>query len=371
MLKTRCDRDELTEAFGAILGIVPSTQPLKPILLNFHLHSQDGGLVVEATDLDVGARIRVERVEVLEEGRLALPAQRLASLLREVPQKEVFFDGLAEQHGALVGAESYEFRLLGSDPEEFPEIPTFDSAEALSLPRDKFLEVLRRVGIATSRDPARFQLTGVFVEVAKDRLTMTATDGKRLTNDHFRIENPGGVEASGILPNRAVDVLAKLLPQGESKFKFALGETDFFVGFGSGELTAKLIQGTYPDYQVAVSQKMEVRVTGKRTDFLAAARTAALMTDKETATVIFRFEQDKAFMTTQARDIGESKIEVPISMQGEPIEIRFNPTYFIDALRCVNEEEVRLEFVQSGKPGSVRGGQHYRHMLMPLVVATA
>jgi DNA polymerase-3 subunit beta len=238
--------------------------------------------------------------------------------------------------------------LIGEDPGEFPALPTLNQEESLSIPREKFLEMLRRVAIAASRDPARYQLTGVFVEVDGDKMVMTATDGKRLTNDYIRIENPSGFAKRGIVPNRAVDALLKVLPKGDTDFGFSMGESELHVAFGSGELTSKLIEGTYPDYKVAVSQKM-----------------------KETATVIFHFEEGRACMTTQARDIGESRIEIPISLQGEPIDIRFNPTYFIDALRCVLEEEIRLEFLDGAKPGSIRGSQHYRHMLMPLVVATA
>jgi DNA polymerase-3 subunit beta len=372
MLKVRCDRDELAEACSAILSIVPTLQPLKPILLNFHFFTQGGRLFLEATDLDIGARIGLERVEVLEDGALALPAQRFSSLVREVPQKEIVLEAEGEgASAAIVRAESFEFRLIGEDPGEFPALPTLNQEEALSTPREKFLEMLRRVAIAASRDPARYQLTGVFVEVDGDKMVMTATDGKRLTNDYIRIENPSGFAKRGIVPNRAVDALLKVLPKGDMDFGFSMGESELHVAFGSGELTSKLIEGTYPDYKVAVSQKMEVKVTGKRTDFLAAARSAALMTDKETATVIFHFEEGRACMTTQARDIGESRIEIPISLQGEPIDIRFNPTYFIDALRCVLEEEIRLEFLDGAKPGSIRGSQHYRHMLMPLVVATA
>ena len=105
----------------------------------------------------------------------------------------------------------------------------------------------------------------------------------------------------------------------------------------------------------------------KRADFLAAARSAALMTDKQTASVKFRFEEGKAILSTQAREIGESKIEIPISLEGEALEVRYNPAYFIDALRCLNEEEVRIEFFNAEKPGALRGGQHYRHLVMPLV----
>ena len=371
MLNFRSDRDELADAFGALIGFVPTAQPLKPILLNFHVLSRDKQLLIEATDLDIAARIRVERVEIEEDGELALPAQRLSSLIREIPAKEVAFESVADLAGVDIRATGFEIRLLGQDPGEFPSIPVFDDAAVLDVPRDKFVETLRRVAVAASRDPARYQLAGVYLELDGDSVRMTATDGKRLTHDHFRISGSTDLTGSGILPNRAVDALLKVLPQGETEFRMALGENDLYVDFGIGEMTAKLVQGSFPDYQLAVSQEAKIKVTGKRSDFLTAARSAALMTDKETATVVFRFDDGVASLTTEARDIGESKIEVPIALNGEPVEIRFNPTYFIDALRCVTEDELRLEFQDSGKPGSIRGGQNYRHMLMPLVMATA
>jgi DNA polymerase-3 subunit beta len=368
MLKLRCDRDELSEAFVAAQGIIPASQPLKPILLNFHLRTEDGQLVVEATDLDVGVRIRVERVEILEDGELALPGQRMTSLVKELPQKELVFEALPEENGVTLRGEGYEFQVLGDDPREFPEMPTAKSDEGVGVSRDKFVEVLRRVAIAASRDPSRYQLTGVFFEIDGERLTLTATDGKRLTNDQMRVENSAGVEAKGIVPNRAVDTLLKVVLQGDSEIRLVIGEANLQVRFGKGDLTAKLIQGAYPDYKVAVGQPVAARVTAKRNDFLSAARSAALMTDRDTNTVIFSFREGSAFLSTQARSIGASRIEVPISLQGEPVEIRFNPTYFVDALRCVTEDDVRFEFLASNKPGTVRGGQHYRHMLMPLVV---
>jgi DNA polymerase-3 subunit beta len=368
-MKVRCDKNELAECLGDILGIVPATQSVKPIFLDFHLKTENGHLVVEVTDLDLGARIRLARVEVLEEGELALPAARFYSIVREVPDKNIILESLSDGRGATLRADGYEFKMLGEDPREFPSVPAFAKTGVLTASREKFLEMLRRVAIAASRDMARFQLTGVFFEVEGEKLILTATDGKRLTNDHMTIENPSGIQARAIVPNRVVDVLLKVLAQGGEVFSFVMGDPNFQASFGRGELTGKVIQGTYPDYRVAIPHQINVRVTAKRNDFLSAARSAALMTDKQTATVVFRFEDGKACLNTQASDIGESKIEVPIALQGEPLEVRFNPTYFIDALRSLTDEEVRIEFFDAEKPGAVRGGQHYRHLVMPLVTS--
>jgi DNA polymerase-3 subunit beta len=371
-MKVRCDRIELADALNALLGIVPPTQTARPILLNFYLRTDDDRLSVEAMDLDIGARMTIEHVEVLEAGELTLPAGRLTSLVRELPDRNIGIESSDSGHGAYLRAEGYELKILGEDPEEFPRVPSPSVEQFMSVDRDQFLESLRRVAIASSHDPARYQLTGVFFEVEEDRLTLTATDGKRLTNDVLRIGNESGAAASGIVPNRAVDIIMKVVGQGDPQFKFTIAEADIHLSFGRGEFSSKLIQGKYPDYRWVLSAQANLKVKAKRSDLMAAVRSASLMTDRETSTIQFHFGADTCRLTTQAANIGESRIEVPVSSQGDrDIEIRFNPNYFIDALRCVADEDVRLEFDDSDKPGTIRGRQNYRHLIMPLVAEKA
>jgi DNA polymerase-3 subunit beta len=181
------------------------------------------------------------------------------------------------------------------------------------------------------------------------------------------VDNPNGIERRAIVPNRVADVLMKVLAQGEAEFRLALGDPNLHASFGRGELAAKVIEGTYPEYRSALNLPAKVQVTFKKNDLLTAARSAALMTDRNTMSVIFRFDEGKVSIATQSAEIGESKIEVPISLRGSPIDVRFNPAYLIDALRTLNEEEIRMEFADHEKPAVVRGAQHYRHLVMPLV----
>jgi DNA polymerase-3 subunit beta len=331
------------------------------------METQDGRLVIQATDLDIGARIWLDRVEVVEPGQMAVPAARVSSLVRELPEKQVVLRALPEGRGAILQAQSCEFKLLGDDPGEFPQGPDFENDNAFTVMREKFVESLRRVCVAASRDLTRQQLTGVFFEVEGEKLKLTATDGKRLTNDVQRIDNPKNLERKAIIPNRAVDILLKVLLQGEPTVSMVIEDPNLQVSFGRGDLTAKVVEGRYPDYQVALSQKINIKATAKRSELISATKTAALMTDKQTATVLYSFGDGKVSLSTQASDIGESRIEVPIKLEGESVELRFNPTYFLDALRCLSDEELRMEFTDGEKPAVVRGGQHYRHLVMPLV----
>ncbi len=367
-MKVRCDRSELSEALGALSGIIPAAQTPKPILLNFHLTAENDQLHVEAMDLDMGSRLTIERAEVSEPGEVTAPAARFASLVRELPDREVQLDGLEGGRGLTVQTDGFELRVLGDDPAEFPRLSSFSGEGARSIDRDEFIESLRRVAVASSHDPARYQLTGVLFEFEEDQLILTATDGKRLTNDRVRIVEGEGEPVAAIVPNRAVDTILKVVAQGTPRFDLSLSENEVQVGFGRGHLSAKLIQGKFPDYRWIMDQQSNLKVMAKRADLLAAVKAASLMTDKETSTISFRFEDSILRLQTKASNIGESNIEVPVEAQGEEaVEIRFNPNYFLDALRCVPEDELRFEFGGGSKPGTLRGRRSYRHLIMPLV----
>lgn len=367
-MKIRCDRNELAERLQSISGII-STNTTKPILLDYLIRTENERLVIEATDLDISARISVERVDVESEGRLAIQANRLIGLIREIPASTVTLEGVKENRAVLIRSEGFEVLLLGDDPEEFPSVQSFNSETALEIPRETLYEVLRRVAIASSRDATRYQLNGVFFEIDGDKLSLTATDGKRLSNETIRIRNPASLKTAAIVPNRAVDVLLKVLASGEDNVRLSLLDTEIQVSFGHGQLMGKLIEGTYPDYRSALPAEKKTKVLAKRSDLMAAVRSASLVTDRETATVLFSFEGDTAVLESRASEIGESKIHVTISFEGEPVQVRFNPVYFLDAMRVVNEDPIRMEFCGPDRPGTIRAGSNYRHLLMPLVTS--
>jgi DNA polymerase-3 subunit beta len=327
-------------------------------------------LSITVTDLDISTRLVVERREVEEPGKVALPLSRLVSLLRELPGSGVVFETTGDSRNVTLRAESYEFRLLGEDPEEFPDFKGFSGEASLTLERDKFADMLRRVSVAAGRDANRYQLAGVCVDIEEDLLAMTATDGKRLTHDWMRISAPGTIVVSAIIPNRAVDAMCRILGIASDQLRFALHATDVQIAFDRGEMSAKNIAGKFPEYRGVIPTDVKTRVTARRGDLVQAARSASLVTDRESATILFRFEAGRIFLESKASDIGESRISIPAEVEGEPLQIRFNPAYFIDALRTVPEEEVRMDFCGPSKPAAVRGAQNYRHYLMPLVVGT-
>lgn len=369
-MKICCEKNELFERLQSIASITGAGPTTKPILQNCLLVADGDGVRIEVTDLDVSARLQIERQEVEKQGKLALPASLLVSLIRGFPGNKIVIDSMKDGRGATLRSEAGDcsFKILGENPDEFPEVRKFAGENALQLPGSKLGEMLDRVGVAASRDTSRYQLTGVFCEIAGKKLKMTATDGKRLTTDEMEIDNPDSLEVSGIIPNRAVDVMIKVLSQGTDTVQAALQETEVQLSFNGGELMAKLVEGTFPEYSSAIPEEVKTEVTADRGELADAVKNAQLVTNKETGAVVFRFKGNQIELEAKGSDKGEADIKIAAEIKGEDVEIRFNPSYFVDALRKIDTEQVRMEFYGPERPGAIRGEPSYRHYLMPLVV---
>ncbi len=360
---------DLVDRLSAILGIVSANSP-KPILGDFLLSAEAGNLTVEATDLEITGRIVVHKVEVARDGQLALPSVRLLAILKEISEDYVEIEALEDIPGAELNSSGFRFKILGHDPAEFPRAQTTEGAHSISLRRDRFHQSLRRVSVASSRDPTRFQLNGVFAEIVGGQIQFTATDGKRLTHDKFKLPEDAGIEVSAIIPNQAVDVLLKVLSSplvNDEKILLEIAEKHISVKTEDAIVISTLIDGMYPNYHIVFPQGTKTRAKGKRSDLLTAARSASLTTDKQTSTVLFKISADGLLVESNAKNIGESHVHVPLELDGDPLDIRFNPVFFIEALRTFDEDDVLLEFTGSEKPVTLKGSQNYVHLVMPLV----
>ena len=369
-MKIRCDRADLVERLSTIQGIIPTNTP-KPILGDFHLVAEAGRLAAEATDLELSGQVALPKAEIEEEGRMAVPCARLLSIVKEIPEDYVVLattgDTPYETNLETVG---YHFKILGHDPAEFPQSAELEGTRPITVSRSKLHESLRRVAVAASRDPTRYQLNGVFVEVSGGKIHFTATDGKRLTHDSFKPTQDDGLQISAILPNQAVDVFLRVLSSQmiqDETVKLHLSETHVALSTEDTRITSTLIDGLFPDYKSILPAETRLKVRASRSALLHDSKSAALTTDKQTATVLFRFAPEAVVVESNSKDIGESKIEVPVESKGDELEIRFNPVFLIDALRTFEENDVVLELTSADRPTVVKSAQSYLHLVMPLV----
>ena len=202
-MKITCDRQKLMSAFQTAASVAPSRSP-KPILQNIKLIAEGDKAILMATDTEVGIRLEVDGIEVASPGSVVLPVSRFGPILRESTSDTLTIstDGNSIE---IVGARS-KFKLSAENPDEFPEVATFDEKKYHVIGSRLLKELVRRTLFATDNDSSRYALGGVLLVFEEDKITAVGTDGRRLAKMEGQaksVEGHGASEITTIVPARA------------------------------------------------------------------------------------------------------------------------------------------------------------------------
>ena len=223
-MKAEFNRAALAEALGLVTTVVPARTP-KPILRSVHLSAADGAVRVCATDLEVGITYLISEVSVGEPGDIVVPADRLTAVVRESTDEVLAFEA-AEGKCEIRGADSH-FTILGQDAGQYPTVPQFDGEGELEISLDNLQGAIKQCLFATAKESTRYALNGVLWEVKGKKLTLVATDGRRLARVRLSLAaEPTGKLAGSklIIPAKTMALLDRL--GNSQKDKVAVKQVD-------------------------------------------------------------------------------------------------------------------------------------------------
>src|ERR671922_1983584 len=288
-MKFSVTKDKLLEGLQQVQNVV-STRTTLPILSNVLLQATDGEVHLTTTDLDVGVRGSFE-AQVEKEGATTLPARRLFNIIRELPSSEISVEVDGKNAASIRSGQSF-FKILGLPEEEFPPLPKFENAKVVTMRQKDLRDGLRKTAYAISTDETRYVLNGVLFSFKENKLTLVATDGRRLAMVDIELEFPRSQEADIIVPTKAVTELQRLLTDnGEVKVSMGSGQIAFDLN--KTLLVSKLIEGNYPNYRQVIPAETKERVTLMREEFLHALRRAEIMTSEKSNSVKLNFGKNK------------------------------------------------------------------------------
>jgi DNA polymerase-3 subunit beta len=225
--------------------------------------------------------------------------------------------------------------------------------------------MLKKTAYASSIDETRRVLNGVLLAFRSGKLTMVATDGRRLALVEHEVEFPSDEEVEMILPTKAVNELMHIL-KDEGDLAIHGQKNQVVFEFGETMMSTKLIEGVYPNYRQVIPSACEERVTVEREALLAAMRRVSLVTtDKSNATRL-TFGGNQLVIVTQTPEVGEARETMPIKYNGKQIEIIFNPEYVMDPLRNLEGDEVYIEMNDGHSPALIKCDLPFLYVLMPL-----
>ncbi|MBC7105511.1 MAG: DNA polymerase III subunit beta [Firmicutes bacterium] len=356
-------------AMAAALAVVQRAVGLKPPLAALscvHLKAEGGTLEFTATDLELTLRTWVP-AEISEEGRALLPARVLTDLIRRVPDETVVLSGADEANHTVFRYGGNRVVFAGLPPSEFPEATVAVEGPTLSLNEGALRDALREVIFAAaSTEENHPLLSAVCFAVDAGATEIVATDTYRLA--WRRLEHHGVQEAGVLLiPLRALAELTRLLSPGERTVELVMGAASVTFRHNDFLLSSRLLEGQFPNYRTFLPQSWCTRVRLAVKPFLEALERAALIVGKPPV-VRFRLEAE-GLLVEAVGETGRLEERVPLAeMEGEPLEIAFNPNFVADALRAQPEPETVIEFTGPLSAAVFRpvGKGHYFSLLLPV-----
>src|SRR6184192_2283711 len=332
-MKFSVTKEKLLEGLQQVQNVV-STRTTLPILSNVLLQANGNEVHLTTTDLDVGVRGSFE-AEVEKEGATTLPARRLFNIIRELPSSEIRIEVDGKNAASIRSGQSF-FKILGLPEEEFPPLPKFENAKVVTMRQKDLHDGLRKTAYAISTDETRYVLNGVLFSFKENKLTLVATDGRRLAM-LIELEFPRSHEADIIVPTKAVTELQRLLTD-DGDVKVSVGTGQIAFDLNNTLLVSKLIEGNYPNYKQVIPTETKERVTLERETFLNSLRRVSLLASDKSNSIKLNFTKNNIDITANTPEVGEAKESLPVAYKGRDFSIASNPEFLMAPLRNLTED---------------------------------
>ena len=368
-MKLRFNRQEVADALTGICGVA-ATRTAKPVLKCVRIEAKSDVLLLSATDLEFGLRCSITQVEVDEPGDTLVVADTLARIVREC-EDELLSVETTDNLLHLRGAGSH-FQIVTQDAADFPPVPTLDEAADFTVEESVLRRLIEWTVFASARESTRYAINGVLWEVEKDRLTMAATDGRRLSLAHGKLSaGATGSIPQVIVPTKALSLFARLPAEEGGTVGVKVTSNQLLLKAGKALISTSLVEGHFPKYQDVVPSDCDRKMAVGTAEFLSALKRAALLTNEESKGVRLALSEGNLTLSCRAPEQGEATVSLPVRYDDEPLEIGFNPVFILDVLRIAHTDEVTFAFKEPNRPGVLRLGDEFTYVVMPVNLASA
>ena len=360
-------KDQLLSGLQAVQNVV-STRTTLPILSNVLMRAEGDRLEFTATDLDVTIACGVE-AKVTKSGTSTVPVKKLFGIARELGGSEIEIE-VDEKNVCIIRSGPSFYKIHGLSADEFPPLPKFKDDKKVGLSQETVKSMMRKTSFAISTDEARYVLNGIFISLKDHKMTMVATDGRRLALVAEEVDVSEQSQGEFIIPAKAVNELNRLLQdKGELELKYSDNQAAFTLKDEKGVsvlIITKLIEGNYPNYRQVIPAETKERVALPREEFLHALKRAEIMTSEKANSVKLTFGKNNLAITANAPEVGEAKESIAINYKGKEIAVAFNPKYLIDPLNALPNDEVFIELIDELSPGVLKINGPFLYVVMPM-----
>ncbi len=370
-MKATINKNDILPVLAKIQGLAGRKTSLA-ITTNVLLKTAESGISIIATDLETGFE-GFYPANVDTQGVIAINARKLYEIVRDFPSEDIYVAEV-ENHWIKIGNQNVEYHIVGLNPDDFPEIPKIEAVDFFEIDSTAFHKMIEKmVIISGAPDDNRAHIIGIYAERIhednKKLFRMVSTDGSRLSKADFifakDFDLPPGDNV--LIPKKGLVEVAKFL-ESEGPVKIGIKDNNFIVKKEKETLIIRLLEGDFPEYGDIVAKKEGQDILLDCQLFLMMLKRMSILSSDEYKGVIFHFTQDKLVINSTNPDIGESKEDMEIGYKGDPVEVMYNPRFFIDTLGVLDEDNIVLNLVDDQKPCKLEGekDKSYLSVIMPM-----
>lgn len=365
-------KENLKKGLDVVCKVITKSFSL-PILSNILLDIEKNFLCLTATDLELAIKYWI-LVKTEKQGRVAVPAKFLNNLVSFLPEAQIL---LEEQNGFLnIACKGFNTRIKCLPSEDFPIIPQIPKEDFLEINIEAFSRGLAQVVENAALSQTRPELSGVYLSFQKEKLVMAATDSFRLAEKKLFFRNPCTTERTLILPQKTARELASLGSEKDQKMKIYFSSNQIMFEITTEELshpelqiTSRLIEGEYPNYQEIIPKAFQAEVVLARDKFLHHLKTASLFSGRiNEVKLTLKPQEQKLEIFSQSQEVGESRSYIPCQIKGEDMAVSFNWRFLVDGVSAMQSKEIILGLQGQQGPAVLKpmGDPNFIYIAMPI-----
>ena len=367
-MKIVCYKENILKALNSVVKGVASKTTM-PILEGILIQTNDNEIKLTSYDLEIGIEYIME-CEVKEQGSTVVNAIMFSEIIKKLPDTEIYIS-LNENNLLEIECEGSLYKLTTMNPDEFPELPKIEVENSIELEQNMLKNMIRKTIFAVSSEENRPIFTGCLFEVENNKLNVVAVDGFRLALRSIYLPTKVN-DFKAVIPGRTLNEINKILLDSFDRIRIGIAKNQALFEMENCKVVTRILDGEFLNYKSVIPNSWETRIKVNKNSLQNSFERISLISSSS-------IEKEKKYPVKVSVDIGkitisctnqtgEAKEEIYISTEGKNIEVGFNPKYFLDSLKVIEDEEVFVEFGTNISPCLIKSVENneYVYMILPI-----
>ena len=367
-MKFVCYKDKIIKAINSVVKGVASKTTM-PILEGILIQTNDNEIKLTTYDLEIGIEY-VIKCDVKEQGSTVVNAIMFSEIIRKLPDTEINIS-VNSNNLLEIECEGALYKLATMNPDEFPELPKIEIENSIEIEQNALKNMIRKTIFAVSTEESRPIFTGCLFEIENNKLSLVAVDGFRLALRSMYL-NKQSNNFSAVIPGRTLNEVNKIISDSFEPIKIGVSKNQALFEMENCKIVTRILDGEFLNYKNVIPNTWETRIRVNKNNIQNCFERISLISSSAV-------EKEKKYPVKVNVDIGkvvisctnqtgDAKEELYVSTEGKNLEAGFNPKYFLDSFKAIDDEEVYIEFGSSISPCLVKSVENndYTYMILPI-----